>query len=122
MLPFAAIAIFYVIGSEVRLSQNAADKLMPALSSMWSAWSAMALEIDTRSGGYLFWVDTGASLLRMGLGLAIATIIALAAGVAIGMLPYARSTFGAWCDRLVIPALSILTICSSSSASARWRR
>lgn len=111
VVPFAAILVVYVLGSSIRLAANPADKLMPALSSIGAAWRTLAFEPDTRSQTYLFWVDTLASLERMGLGLSIATILALSTGLLIGMLPYVRAAFASFVTTLsMIPALSVLPI------------
>jgi NitT/TauT family transport system permease protein len=111
MLPFAAVALAYLIGSSVRLNSNPNDKLMPSPSTIAGAWQEMALERDQRTETYLFWSDTAASLGRMALGLSIATSIALVVGVAIGVLPYLNATFAALVTTLsTIPALAILPI------------
>ena len=55
----------------------------------------MAFEPDKRSGDYLFWVDTGASLLRLGAGLAIAAAIGLVLGIGIGLIPLFGATLAA---------------------------
>lgn len=111
ILPFAVVVIFYLIGSHIRLAENADDKLMPSPGAMASAWKSMALEPDDRSGVYLFWVDTAASLARLGVGLGIATVLGLMVGMAIGMLPYLRASFGSFVTTAsMVPALSILPI------------
>lgn len=71
----------------------------------------MAFEPSKRSGEYLLWVDTAASLQRLLLGVGISALIALVVGVLNGMLPYARAT----CSPLVtavslLPPLAILPI------------
>ncbi len=109
--PFVALILLYLIGSDMRLSANPGDKLLPAPSSFVEAISALALQADPRSGNYLFWTDTAASLLRLGLGVAIAALLGLVFGLAIGLFPYA----GALLDPLMavlsmIPPLAILPI------------
>src|SRR4029079_16088949 len=91
MLPFAAIVAAYLAGSSFRLAANPEDKLMPPPAGMAQVWTDMAFKEDTRTGGGLFWSDTRASLVRLCTGLAIATTLALAFGLALGMLPYAHS-------------------------------
>jgi len=111
LVPFCLVALLYLSGSAWRLGDNPNDKLMPSPAKMLDAWSNMAFEHDSRTGTYLFWDDTKASLARMGLGLGIATLLALIIGVAIGMLPLARSALGAMVTTTaMIPALSILPI------------
>ena len=54
---------------------------------MADAVRRVALEPDRRSGEIVLWTDTAASLRRLALGLGIATLIGLALGLAIGLLP-----------------------------------
>jgi NitT/TauT family transport system permease protein len=109
--PFALLAGVYLVASHLRLVENAADKLMPAPLSMLRAWQEMAFAPDTRSGAYLFWADTAASLARVGLGLGIATSLGLVFGLAIGMLPAVRATLASLITAAsMIPALAILPI------------
>jgi len=111
LVPFVALALVYLAASSARLADNPADKLMPSPASMASAWTRAAFEPDTRSGAYLFWADTGASLGRLGAGLAIATSSALVLGMAVGMLPMAQAMFGPLITALsMIPALAVLPI------------
>ncbi len=111
VLPFALLILLYILGSEARLAENPSDKLMPSPSKMGETWQRMAFQEDTRSGVLLFWEDTRASLVRLGLGLGIATTIALFTGVFVGMLPYVRATLASLITALsMIPALAILPI------------
>jgi NitT/TauT family transport system permease protein len=111
VLPFVALALVYLVGSNVRLAANPGDKLMPSPSAMASAWSDMALHEDVRSGDLLFWADTEASLVRLGTGLGIATSLALVVGLTLGMLPFAEAAFGSLVTALsMIPALAVLPI------------
>ncbi len=109
--PFLLLALAYLIGSEVRLAANPEDKLIPAPSTIGAALQHMALEADGRTGTYLLWEDTGASLGRLGLGVALATALGLCAGMAIGMLPVARAALDSFVTAVsMIPALAILPI------------
>ena len=110
-LPFLVLAIVYLTFSALRLADNPDDKLLPGLSAFADAINRMAFQPDPRSGNYLLWTDTFASLTRLFLGLAISTMIALVTGVAIGLLSYVR----AWIAPLVgvvslIPPLAVLPI------------
>jgi NitT/TauT family transport system permease protein len=87
LLPFALIALIYVIGSAERRAVNPDDKLLPPVSEMVEAVRHVALEPDRRTGEIVLWVDTAASLQRLALGLGIATLIGLVLGLAIGLLP-----------------------------------
>lgn len=111
LVPFALLAVVYLVGSSVRQAANPGDKLMPPPAAMAEAWSTMALTRDTRTEEVLFWTDTEASLVRLGTGLAIATSIALVAGLTLGMLPYAESMLGSFVTALsMVPALAVLPI------------
>jgi len=110
-VPFALLLGAYLIGSSVRLAANPGDKLMPAPAVMAEAWSGMALTEDVRTGDVLFWSDTRASLVRLGMGLAIATSLALVVGMTIGMLPYAETLLGPFVTAIsMVPALAVLPI------------
>ena len=93
LLPFALILLMYVMGSAQRRAENPSDKVLPPISEMASAIHRVAFEEDKRTGQYLFWTDTGASLKRLGIGLSIATAIALVLGLLIGLLPVGNATF-----------------------------
>jgi NitT/TauT family transport system permease protein len=110
-LPFILFVLVYLFFSATRLADNPDDKLLPAFSGIVDAMQRMAFEPDQRSGNYLLWADTAASLTRLFLGLSISTLTALIMGVAIGLLPYIR----AWIAPVVgiislIPPMAILPI------------
>ena len=78
---------------------------------MGEALAHYALMPDARTGLYLMWSDTAASLQRLLTGLAISTAIALIAGIAIGLLPLARATFGpVVAAASMVPPLALLPI------------
>lgn len=110
-LPFLLLAAVYLVASDARLAENANDKLLPSLASFADAIERLAFEPDPRKGTYILWDDTFASLLRLGLGLAVATGIGLVAGVAIGLLPLARAAFAPVVAVLsMVPPLAVLPI------------
>ena len=110
-LPFALVILVYVAASAARLAVNPDDKLLPWPSAFVEAMRTMAFEPDKRSGGYLFWTDTAASLMRLLAGLAIAAAIGLVLGIMIGLLPYARASLAAFLAVLcMVPPLAILPI------------
>jgi NitT/TauT family transport system permease protein len=111
LLPFVILVILYTYASDARLLENPSDKLLPAWSSFADAIQRMAFEPSKRSGEYLLWVDTAASLQRLLLGVSISALIGLVIGVLNGMLPYVRAT----CSPLVtaislLPPMAILPI------------
>ena len=110
-LPFVLLAATYLVGSQARLAVNPNDKLLPAFSSFAAAMHEMALVPDQRSGGYLLWVDTAASLLRLAAGTGIAALIGFALGVAIGLVPAVGATLSAFVAVLsMVPPLAVLPI------------
>ena len=87
LLPFLALLLAYIIGSHIRLAENPNDKLLPSFADMGETIYAYAFEADPRTGDYLLWSDTAASLTRLLIGLAISASFALVVGILIGLLP-----------------------------------
>jgi NitT/TauT family transport system permease protein len=93
------------------LSENPNDKLLPSIEKFGAAINRLAFEQDRRTGQYTLWVDTGASLARLGMGIGISTAIGLILGIAIGLIPYIRSTLAPLVAVIsLIPPLAILPI------------
>ncbi|MGD1879176.1 MAG: ABC transporter permease [Kiloniellaceae bacterium] len=110
-LPFILLAAAYLMASDARLAVNPNDKLLPSLQSFADAIDRLAFQPDPRKGTYILWDDTLASLLRLGLGLTVATGIGLVCGIAIGLLPLARSAFAPVVAVLsVVPPLAVLPV------------
>lgn len=110
-IPFALALLLYVIASSIRLAENPDDKLLPDLSTIGAAIERVAFEPDRRTGDYIFWTDTGASLKRLAIGVFLAALVGLAVGVPNGLVPW----FGAfWSPAIralsMIPPLAILPI------------
>lgn len=111
MLPFALLLLAYAVGSDIRLSENPNDKLLPSFSSLADAVERMAFEPDKRTGDYLLWVDTIASLSRLGGGVLLATLLGAGIGITVGLIPYARWTMSAFIAVFaMIPPLAVLPI------------
>ncbi len=111
MLPFILIVCVYLYYSHARLVDNPGDKLLPAPSTIASTMHEYAFEEDERTGDYLFWTDTWASLKRLATGLLVSAVIGLSVGLAIGVLPYLRVTIAPFVAALsLIPPLAILPI------------
>jgi NitT/TauT family transport system permease protein len=111
LLPFALLLFAYFTGSAQRLADNPNDKLLPSATQMAAAVDRLAFTADKRSGNYLFWQDSAASLQRLGMGLGIAALLGLCLGIAAGTLPL----FGAPLSPLLtvlsmVPPLAILPI------------
>ncbi|MCB9946867.1 MAG: ABC transporter permease subunit [Rhodospirillaceae bacterium] len=110
-LPFIVLIAAYLMGSAARLADNPSDKLLPAPSTLAAAIQQVAFTEDVRSGDIILWIDTASSLTRLGMGIAAATAIGLAFGIAIGLIPYVRATLAPFVAVLsMIPPLSVLPI------------
>lgn len=110
-LPFLLVITAYLVASAARLAVNPDDKLLPWPSAFVDAVRTMAFEPDKRSGDYLFWVDTGASLVRIGAGLAIAAVIGLVLGIGIGLIPVVGTVLAPFVAVVsMVPPLAILPI------------
>ena len=110
-LPFLLLLVIYVLGSTLRLAENPDDKLLPALGNIYSTFKQYAVEQDVRSGEILLWLDTLASLKRIGIALAISTVLSLCLGICIGALPIIRALLGNFVNVVsMIPPLAILPI------------
>ncbi|NKL36315.1 ABC transporter permease subunit [Rhizobium leguminosarum bv. viciae] len=111
LLPFVLLIVAYTFGSAARLAENANDKLLPGLAGFADAVDRMAFIADPRTGQYLLWSDTWASLVRLFAGLGISTITALVIGMLIGMLPYLRALLSPFVAVIsMVPPLALLPI------------
>ena len=111
LLPFVLVLFVYMGASDIRLAENPSDKILPAPSTIVATAERLVGEPDKRSGEILFWNDTGISLIRLALGVGIAALTGLAAGLLIGLFPYMRSTFSGFVAVLsMVPPLAILPI------------
>jgi NitT/TauT family transport system permease protein len=111
ILPFILIAIIYVIGSAERRAANPEDKLLPPVSEMVETSKRLVAEPDRRTGDYVLWTDTAASLQRLALGLGISALTGLTLGIAVGLLPVAGAGFGTLVAILsMIPPMAMLPI------------
>lgn len=110
-LPFVAVVVAYAIGSDIRLSENPSDKLLPSFAQLGDAVTRLATEPDRRSGELLLWSDTAASLVRLGIGVGISASAGLVFGLLIGLLPLVRAALAPFVAVLsLIPPLAILPI------------
>lgn len=110
-LPFVLLALGYLTASALRLAENPDDKLLPSLAAMGRMVEVMAFTPDRRTGDYLLWSDTLASLSRLWAGLGIATLVALVLGMLIGVLPVARAVLGPFVAFVsMVPPLALLPV------------
>jgi NitT/TauT family transport system permease protein len=110
-VPFVLIAFIYVAGSAQRRAVNPDDKLLPPITEMVESVHHLAFEADRRSGEIVLWADTAASLQRLLIGLAIATLVGLVLGLALGLVPIVGATFGTLVAVIsMIPPIAVLPI------------
>ncbi|MEO1398574.1 MAG: ABC transporter permease, partial [Pseudomonadota bacterium] len=95
-IPFLFAIVVYVIASDMRLSINPSDKLLPSLNSLADAFWNMAFVPSRRTGELLLWTDTLASLYRLGSGIGIAALLAVIIGVPLGFIPAVRTALGSF--------------------------
>jgi len=111
ILPFALVLLAYVLGSAERLAENPADKLLPSLATIGDAIVRVAFTADPRTGDYILWADTLASLERLASALALSTLIALVVGLLIGLLPGVRALLASFVGMVsMVPPLALLPI------------
>ena len=77
LAPFGLLVVTYLVGSALRLAHNPGDKLLPSLVTMADTINQLAFSPDKRTGDYLFWADTLASLARLAWGLGLSAVLAL---------------------------------------------
>ncbi|WOB06804.1 ABC transporter permease [Piscinibacter gummiphilus] len=111
LLPLILLLAAYATGSALRLADNPEDKLLPSAAQMVEAIDRMAFTQDERTGDYLLWADTAASLVRLGLGLGIAALAGLCLGIAAGTFPLLRAPLSPLLTLLsMVPPVAILPI------------
>ncbi len=110
-LPFILLFVAYSVASDIRLTANPQDKLLPAPSTILETAERLFTVPDKRSKEILLWNDTAASLARLLGGVAISATLSLILGIAIGLLPYARSLFSGFIAVMsMVPPLALLPI------------
>jgi len=111
ILPFLLLLLSYNVASTARLAENPQDRLLPSFAAMADAMGGLAFEADSRSGDYLLWVDTGASLLRLAAGVAAGAGVALLLGLLSGLLPVVRASLSPLLAAVaMVPPLAMLPI------------
>lgn len=110
-LPILLLVLLYLFLAAQRHAANPLDKVLPLPGAMAGAMSALLFQPDQLTGQLVFWTDTLASLQRLGIGLGISTLAALAAGLLLGVLPPVRATFGPLVTGIaVVPPIALLPI------------
>lgn len=110
-LPFLLMLLAYNGASNARLAENPQDRLLPSFEAMGAAITRLAFEEDRRSGDYLFWADTLASLERLAAGVGTGATIGLVLGVLSGLLPLVRAPLSPLLAAVaMVPPLALLPI------------
>jgi NitT/TauT family transport system permease protein len=110
-LPFAIVLLVYSVASKLRHMENPQDRLLPSLTQMAEAVERMAFTPSKRTGEYTMWLDTLASLERIGVGMLVSTVLALLLGIAIGAIPRIRATLAPFVGAFsLIPPITVLPI------------
>jgi NitT/TauT family transport system permease protein len=111
LMPFIVLVAVYFTSSSLRLKDNPDDKVLPSAVQMGDAIHQFAFTEDKRTGQYLLWADTAASLKRLGIGLVISAVIALVAGIVTGSIPLVTATLSPFITVIsMIPPLAVLPI------------
>ena len=111
LLPFIIAAVFYLVASDMRLSENPNDKLLPSMASFSEAIDRMAFTPSKRTGEILFIGDTVSSLERLGLGVLISAVLAMLIGIPLGFIPFLRAGLSPFVAAFsMVPPMAILPI------------
>jgi NitT/TauT family transport system permease protein len=111
LMPFIVLLAVYFTSSSLRLKDNPDDKVLPSAAQMSDAIHQFAFTEDKRTGQYLLWADTAASLKRLGIGLVVSAVIALVAGIVTGSIPLVTATLSPFITVIsMIPPLAVLPI------------
>lgn len=110
-LPFFLLLVTYHWASNARLAENPNDKLLPSVTQMGEAIDRLAFTADKRSGDYLLWKDTFASLKRLLVGVGLAAVLGCWLGLVMGLFRLADNLLAAFLTTIaLIPPLSILPV------------
>lgn len=111
VLPFIVLLFVYWVASDARLAENPHDKLLPSFSQIADAVDRVAFTENKRTGEYIFWQDTSASLWRISIGICISALIGLFIGLCNGLLPSIRAGLSPFITIIsLIPPMAILPI------------
>jgi NitT/TauT family transport system permease protein len=111
LLPLILLVAVYAVASSVRLAENPDDKLLPGAAKMIEAVTQMAFTEDERTGEFLLWSDTAASLTRLLIGIGVAAVASLCLGIAAGSFQLLGATLSPLLAVLsMVPPLAILPI------------
>ena len=110
-VPIAIALVIYAVFSAARAEANPHDKVLPTFIAMAEAAWRLFTQVDPRTGEITALADTTASLWRLGIGVAIATLSTLLLGIALGVVPLVRAALGPIITVIaVIPPIAVLPI------------
>lgn len=110
-LPFVLMLVLYSMASQARLAENPDDKLLPGFFRMVEAMKPLVMEEDARTGKYIFFSDTVASLSRLACGSIAALTVALMLGLNMGAFRGLRASASPFVTFIsMIPPLALLPI------------
>lgn len=111
VIPFVLVIILYITASQIRLSENPKDKLLPSFEKMGKSIVKYAFTEDKKSGKVLLWLDTGASLRRIAIGILMSAFVGLFIGLNFGLYPGFKELGLSFVNFIsIIPPLAILPI------------
>ena len=91
LLPFLLVIGAYLLASDARLSVNPDDKLLPSATKMVESTIRMASQPDLRTGNYLLWSDTLASLTRLLFGFFLGSSVGFIVGLSTSIFAVMRA-------------------------------
>ena len=110
VLPILVLLALYVYFSWQRHVENPMDRLMPNLDQLKAGLKEITTP-DKRTEQVWLWVDTGASLKRLGQGMGAGLLVAAVLGLAMGVFSTVHALFSPIVTALAkIPPLAILPI------------
>ena len=110
-LPFVITIVIYLYISHLRHLENPNDKLLPTVDKIVSAVDRVAFQENRRTGEYILWADTIASLKRIGMGMLCAATVGLLLGMNLGAFPGLNALLKPFVTFIaIIPPLAILPI------------
>ncbi len=110
-VPFILVAVIYVTAAHIRHAENPRDKLLPTPTALSQSVHKLAFSANKRTGEYMLWSDTAASLKRLFSGIILAAIAGLLLGLNLGLFPGFNAVFYSFLTFFsMIPPLAILPI------------
>ena len=110
-IPFVLAMLLYWVFSDLRLQENPDDKLLPSATTLIASIDRMAFQESKRTGEILLWQDTGASLERLAVGVAMSALAGLCFGILNGIVPWFSALWSPFVRVLsMIPPMAVLPI------------